>query len=201
MSIVELRQYTLHPGARETLVELFLIATGEALPPDLAADWLRRFPGIPMVNAYGPAECSDDTHIAVLSTPPPTDRAVPLGSPVAGVTSYVLDAQGRRLPFGLPGELAIGGPVVGRGYLGDPKATADRFVPDPYAARGGDGWADAPPGPSARCSCRPRPWPGAGPARPVAAGAGGAVRRPTFSRSEPWPDTPSSACAPMGCRP
>lgn len=112
----------------------FLIATGEALPPDLAADWLRRFPGIPMVNAYGPAECSDDTHLAVLTTPPPTDRAVPLGSPVAGVTSYVLDAQGRRLPFGVPGELAIGGPVVGRGYLGDPRATARRFVPDPYAA-------------------------------------------------------------------
>ncbi|MFF0555837.1 amino acid adenylation domain-containing protein [Streptomyces sp. NPDC004266] len=111
----------------------FLIATGEALPPDLAADWLRRFPGIPMVNAYGPAECSDDTHLAVLSTPPPADRPVPLGSPVAGVTSYVLDAQGRRVPFGVPGELAIGGPVVGRGYLGDPKATADRFVPDPYA--------------------------------------------------------------------
>ncbi|MGW0118808.1 amino acid adenylation domain-containing protein [Streptomyces sp. NPDC003327] len=110
----------------------FLIATGEALPPDLAADWLRRFPGIPLVNAYGPAECSDDTHLAVLTTPPPTDRAVPLGSPVAGVTSYVLDAQGRRLPFGVPGELAIGGPVVGRGYLGDPRATADRFVPDPY---------------------------------------------------------------------
>ncbi|MFD3531004.1 amino acid adenylation domain-containing protein [Streptomyces sp. NPDC058664] len=115
----------------------YLIATGEALPPDLAADWLRRFPGIPMVNAYGPAECSDDTHLAVLTTPPPTDRAVTLGGPVAGVTSYVLDAQGRRLPFGVPGELAIGGPVVGRGYLGDPKATAERFVPDPYAAEPG----------------------------------------------------------------
>ncbi|WP_073811762.1 non-ribosomal peptide synthetase [Streptomyces sp. CB02261] len=114
-----------------------LIATGEALPPDLAADWLRRFPRIPMVNAYGPAECSDDTHLAVLTTPPPTDRAVTLGSPVAGVTSYVLDAQGRRLPFGVPGELAIGGPVVGRGYLGDPKATAERFVPDPYGAEPG----------------------------------------------------------------
>ncbi len=112
----------------------FLIATGEALPPDLAADWLRRFPGIPMVNAYGPAECSDDTHLAVLSAPPAIDRAVPLGSPVAGVTSYVLDAQGRRLPFGVPGELAIGGPVVGRGYLGDPRATAERFVPDPYSS-------------------------------------------------------------------
>jgi amino acid adenylation domain-containing protein len=120
-------------GTGELASLRFLIATGEALPPDLAADWLRRFPGIPMVNAYGPAECSDDTHLAVLSTPPPTDRPVPLGGPVAGVTSYVLDAQGRSLPFGLPGELAIGGAVVGRGYVGDPRATADRFVPDPYS--------------------------------------------------------------------
>ncbi|MGW3126812.1 amino acid adenylation domain-containing protein [Streptomyces sp. NPDC001123] len=123
-----------HARGSELASLRFLLATGEALPPDLAADWLRRFPGIPMVNAYGPAECSDDTHLAVLSTPPPTDRAVTLGSPVAGVTSYVLDAQGRRLPFGVPGELAIGGPVVGRGYLGDPRATAERFVPDPYSA-------------------------------------------------------------------
>ncbi|MFI8399402.1 amino acid adenylation domain-containing protein [Streptomyces sp. NPDC085463] len=122
-----------HAGDEDLASLRFLIATGEALPPDLAADWLRRFPGIPLVNAYGPAECSDDTHLAVLTTPPPTDRAVPLGGPVAGVTSHVLDAQGRRLPFGVPGELAIGGPVVGRGYLGDPVATARRFVPDPYA--------------------------------------------------------------------
>ncbi|MFF1506930.1 amino acid adenylation domain-containing protein [Streptomyces sp. NPDC058326] len=122
-----------HAGDGDLASLRFLIATGEALPPDLAADWLRRFPGIPMVNAYGPAECSDDTHLAVLTTPPPTDRAVPLGRPVAGVTSHVLDAGGRRVPFGVPGELAIGGPVVGRGYLGDPRATAERFVPDPYA--------------------------------------------------------------------
>ncbi|MGP3632310.1 amino acid adenylation domain-containing protein [Streptomyces sp. 24-1644] len=114
----------------------FLIATGEALPPDLCARWLRRFPGIPLVNAYGPAECSDDTHLAVL-TPQPADRAVTIGRPVAGVTSHVVDEAGRSVPFGVSGELAIGGPAVGRGYLGDPRATAERFVPDPYSARPG----------------------------------------------------------------
>ena len=110
----------------------YLIATGEELPPDLCARWLRRFPAVPVVNAYGPAECSDDTHLAVLTEPPVTDRALTIGSPVAGVTSHVLDADGARQPFGVAGELAIGGVVVGRGYLGDPRATAARFVPDPF---------------------------------------------------------------------
>ncbi|MBB4911643.1 non-ribosomal peptide synthetase [Actinophytocola algeriensis] len=111
----------------------YLIATGEELPPDLCARWLRRFPGIPVVNAYGPAECSDDTHLALLTEPPRTDRALTIGHPVAGVTSHVVDADGARQPFGVPGELAIGGLVVGRGYLGDPRATAARFVPDPFS--------------------------------------------------------------------
>ncbi|MEY9929768.1 amino acid adenylation domain-containing protein [Catenulispora sp. GP43] len=108
-----------------------LIATGEALPPELCARWLRRFPGIPVTNAYGPAECADDTHLALLTSPPPADRAVPIGRPVAGVSSRVLDESGRPVPFGVAGELAIGGLVVGRGYLGDPRGTAERFVPDP----------------------------------------------------------------------
>ncbi|WP_328908281.1 amino acid adenylation domain-containing protein [Streptomyces sp. NBC_00234] len=124
----------LDQAAEEDLRGLrFLIATGEALPPDLCARWLHRFPGIPLVNAYGPAECSDDTHLVVL-TPQPADRAVTIGRPVAGVTSHVVDAEGRSVPFGVPGELAIGGLAVGRGYLGDPRATAERFVPDPHSA-------------------------------------------------------------------
>ncbi|GAA3567710.1 hypothetical protein GCM10022222_59560 [Amycolatopsis ultiminotia] len=113
-----------------------LSATGEELPADLCAAWLRRFPRIPVVNAYGPAECSDDTHLAVLADPPPPDRAVTIGSPVAGATGRVLAADGTLQPFGVPGELAIGGLVVGRGYLGDPRATAEKFVPDPFGPPG-----------------------------------------------------------------
>ncbi|WP_167488528.1 non-ribosomal peptide synthetase [Nocardia terpenica] len=114
----------------------YLIATGEELPADLCTAWLRRFPGIPIVNAYGPAECSDDTHLAILSAGP-GDHPVTLGRPVAGATSHVIDEDGRAQPFGVPGELAIGGLVVGRGYLGDPRATAERFVPDPFGTRPG----------------------------------------------------------------
>ena len=48
----------------------WLMPTGEALPPELARRWLERYPAIPLVNAYGPAECSDDVALHRIATPP-----------------------------------------------------------------------------------------------------------------------------------
>ena len=43
----------------------WLLVTGETLPPQLCRRWLMRYPSVPMMNAYGPTECSDDvTHEA-----------------------------------------------------------------------------------------------------------------------------------------
>ena len=36
-----------------------LICIGEALAPDLCRSWFRHFTGVPLINAYGPAECAD----------------------------------------------------------------------------------------------------------------------------------------------
>ena len=111
----------------------WLIPTGEALPVQTARQWLERFPSIPMMNAYGPTECSDDVTHHVLDRPPPSDQAtVPIGSPVANMRMYVLDGRLEPLPAGATGELWVGGIGVGRGYLGDPARTAEVFVPDPF---------------------------------------------------------------------
>jgi amino acid adenylation domain-containing protein/non-ribosomal peptide synthase protein (TIGR01720 family) len=113
----------------------WLLVTGEALPPAICRKWLLRFPGIPLLNAYGPTECSDDvTHYVVRRPPPETAARVPIGRPIANTELYVLDANREPVPIGVAGELYVGGAGVGRGYLNDPERTREAFVRSPFAS-------------------------------------------------------------------
>lgn len=112
----------------------WLIPTGEALPPRLANQWLQFYPQIPLLNAYGPTECSDDvTHYAIHQPLAPETVHTPIGRPVVNMQAYILDTQMQPTPIGVPGELWIGGVGVGRGYLNDPERTTAAFRPDPFA--------------------------------------------------------------------
>ncbi|MFL5384829.1 MAG: amino acid adenylation domain-containing protein, partial [Longimicrobiaceae bacterium] len=114
-----------------------LMPTGEALSPELARQWLRRFPEIPLVNAYGPAECADDVALHRLTEAPEEDAvAVPIGSATDNHRLYVLDGELRRVAVGVVGEICVAGVGVGRGYLGEPGRTAEVFVPNPYGEAG-----------------------------------------------------------------
>ncbi|MEV1120747.1 amino acid adenylation domain-containing protein [Actinosynnema sp. NPDC049800] len=125
-------------GGRPGLASLrLLVATGEALPADLCARWLDAFPGIPLMNAYGPTECADDVTHAFITSPADVADGVPIGSALRNTRLYVLDDRLRPVPVGTPGELYVGGEGVGRGYLGDPGRTGVVFVPDPFTPRPG----------------------------------------------------------------
>lgn len=116
----------------------WLVVTGEALPVEIARRWFERYPAIPLVNAYGPTECSDDVTHHVMADPPPQGAlSIPIGRPVAGAQLYVLDAGLQPVPVGIVGELCVAGVGVGRGYLRDPRTTAGTFVPDPLSGRAG----------------------------------------------------------------
>ncbi|GAA2798137.1 amino acid adenylation domain-containing protein [Saccharopolyspora taberi] len=114
----------------------WLLMTGEALPPGLVRRWLGYWPEVPMLNAYGPTECSDDvTHCSIPDVEAITESNTPIGVPIANTRLYVLDGAFEPVPVGVFGELFVGGVGVGRGYVGDGPLTAERFVPDPF----GDG--------------------------------------------------------------
>jgi surfactin family lipopeptide synthetase A len=107
----------------------WLLLTGEPLPPQLARGWLAFYPGIPILNAYGPTECSDDvTHYPVYQPPGAEVINLPIGRAVANTQLYVLDDRLQILPIGSAGELYIGGAGVGRGYLHNPTQTATAFI-------------------------------------------------------------------------
>ncbi len=108
---------------------------GEALSPDLLERFFARFK-VPLNNLYGPTECAIDT---VFWTCRPGDEngSVPIGRPVANTQLYVLDENLQLLPFGVSGELHIGGAQLARGYLNRPDLTAEKFVPSPFGLEPG----------------------------------------------------------------
>ncbi|MFF8424833.1 amino acid adenylation domain-containing protein [Streptomyces sp. NPDC016566] len=116
----------------------WLVVTGEDLPAELCRRWFARFAAVPVVNAYGPTECSDDvTHAVITAASAGSERvSAPIGRAVRNTSLYVLDDRLRPVPAGVPGDLYVAGTGVGRGYLDDPARTAGVFVADPFAADG-----------------------------------------------------------------
>ncbi|WP_433342166.1 amino acid adenylation domain-containing protein [Streptomyces sp. CA-253872] len=115
----------------------YLVVTGEALPADLAREWFATVAGVPLVNAYGPTECSDDVTHAVLRAGDVGGVRAPVGSAVRNTRLYVLDSRLGMVPPGSVGELYVAGAGVGRGYVGDPARTSATFVADPFGEPGG----------------------------------------------------------------
>ncbi|MFD7628551.1 amino acid adenylation domain-containing protein, partial [Streptomyces sp. NPDC059851] len=115
-----------------------LVVTGEELPAELCRRWFARFADIPLVNAYGPTECSDDVSHALITADGAEDgrTTTPIGRPVRNTLLYVLSDELQPVPAGITGDLYVAGAGVGRGYLDDPGRTAASFVPDPFAADG-----------------------------------------------------------------
>ncbi|UOK40396.1 non-ribosomal peptide synthetase [Pseudomonas palleroniana] len=114
----------------------WMLPTGEAMPPELAHQWLQRYPEIALVNAYGPAECSDDVAFFRVDLASTRGSYLPIGTPTDNNRLYLLDGALELVPQGAVGELCVAGTGVGRGYVSDPLRTAPVFVPNPFGAPG-----------------------------------------------------------------
>jgi amino acid adenylation domain-containing protein len=124
------------PG-NKLLALRWMIPTGEALSPDLCRRWLATYAHVPLMNAYGPTECSDDvSHHPIHHVTAAEEHNVSIGRPIGNMRLYIVDQHLRALPVGVRGELCVGGVGVGRGYLREPARTAEVFVPDLFSEEG-----------------------------------------------------------------
>ncbi|MEK2479673.1 amino acid adenylation domain-containing protein, partial [Streptomyces noursei] len=113
--------------------DLLLLTGGEALDPGLARHLKAR--GRELWNLYGPTETT------VWATAGRVDEVrdgrISVGSARWDTPMYVVDRWGCLAPPGVTGELWIGGIGAGRGYIGRPGLSAQRFIADPFGAPGG----------------------------------------------------------------
>jgi amino acid adenylation domain-containing protein/non-ribosomal peptide synthase protein (TIGR01720 family)/FkbM family methyltransferase len=118
-----------------------VIFGGEALEPRTLGSWLDRGGRPPLpVNMYGITETTVHVTYRALgaSDLAPAAAGSPIGRPLADLRIVLLDRAGDPVPLGVPGEIHVGGAGLMRGYLRRPELTAERLVPDPFAAQPGE---------------------------------------------------------------
>jgi amino acid adenylation domain-containing protein len=113
--------------------QLKILCGGEALSADLARELLAR--GRSVWNMYGPTETT--IWSALHRVTEGDSLPIPIGRPIDRTSIHILDRHGNLLPFGVPGEIYIGGAGVANGYFGRPDLTLERFVPDPFSTTPG----------------------------------------------------------------
>ncbi|MCP4155666.1 MAG: amino acid adenylation domain-containing protein, partial [bacterium] len=108
-----------------TLKYIFL--AGEAVWPELVTRFRKLETGITIENLYGPTEAT------IYATGYPLAQwrrgnTVPIGKPVANLQIYIFSKKMQIQPVGVPGELAISGVGLARGYLNKPELTRESFT-------------------------------------------------------------------------
>jgi len=114
-----------------------LIAGGDVLSVPHVETVVRTLKGCQVINGYGPTENTTFTCCERV-TSENIGHSVPIGKPVSNTQVYVLSDRMEPVPVGVPGELFIAGEGLARGYLNDPGATAERFIPNPFARTPGE---------------------------------------------------------------
>ncbi len=112
------------PQMREALSQIKVFNVGaEAFPDALYEKIMALGSNAKVFNGYGPTETTIGCAFETV-----TGEAITIGKPMANIQMMMIDKYRNLLPAGVPGELLIIGNGVGRGYVGKPEMTADKFI-------------------------------------------------------------------------
>lgn len=133
-----LRGFLAGDAPEDLLPTGLLILGGEALSPTLIDTIQKLRPHLTLVNHYGPTEatigcCSYTIDTAAAKTM----TRIPIGLPFNHSEAHLLNAWSQPVPPGFSGTLFLAGQSLARGYLNNPRATAQAFLPNPFTQREG----------------------------------------------------------------
>ncbi len=110
----------------------YVIFGGEALKPGMLSEWNKKYGNTKLVNMYGITETTVHVTYKDISENEINLNISNIGKPIPTLKAYIMSENMKLLPFGIAGELCIGGEGVCRGYLNNPELTEIKFVRNPY---------------------------------------------------------------------
>jgi amino acid adenylation domain-containing protein len=112
----------------------YVLFAGEALERGLVERWYAAFGDrTQLVNMYGITETTVHASWRWLRPDDVRTAESDIGTPLPGTALHVLHDDGTPVADRCVGEIYVGGPQVSDGYLGRPRETALRFLPDPFS--------------------------------------------------------------------
>jgi amino acid adenylation domain-containing protein len=123
----------------EGLALRLVIFGGEALEPQKLRPWIERWGDERprLVNMYGITETTVHVTYRPVTRQDLGSARSPVGVAIPDLGLSVLDGSLNPVPIGVAGELYVAGEGLARGYLNRAGLTAQRFVADPFSAKGG----------------------------------------------------------------
>ena len=120
-----LAQYMEYKPFAEALKNCKVIMSGgEAYPLSLRDNIKTCAPDAKIINTYGPTEITVSCNAALLNDA----EYISVGRPLLNYKEYIVDRFGDLAPYGVIGELFIGGAGVARGYKNLDEMTAEKFI-------------------------------------------------------------------------
>lgn len=108
----------------------YIYASGEALENHHLEKFISlglQKAGTRLLNLYGPTEASVEvTHFDTADAV--KGQSIPIGKPIQNIGIHILDKQNNELPVNMPGELAISGIALAKGYLNRADLTKSKFI-------------------------------------------------------------------------
>lgn len=110
----------------------FVVFGGEALSIENLLPWWQQYDENQpkLINMYGITETT--VHVTFKHVTQADLGCSAIGKGLAGFKLYLLDAQMQPVPFGVVGELYVGGARLAKGYWQREELTAERFVQNPF---------------------------------------------------------------------
>ena len=130
-SVPALFRYVAPHGASLPSLRLIRLEGDQAAVRDLQQFRVHFARDCVLVNGLGATECGLVRQFFFTADHPLPEHVVPIGSPVEDMEILVLGDDGRPVPHGETGEIAVRSRYLATGYWRRPELTAARFLADP----------------------------------------------------------------------